>query len=177
MVIEHHDHKMSVGGSGKNLTFIAFYADCHHEIRPMKQGYRVVLTYNLIVKDGLSAATTNAAQLEALAPRVRDFLDTPSPPRWDGDHRQAPPDRLVYLLDHQYTQRGLAWNRLKNGDAARATALREVAHQLDCEIFSHWRRYTRRGRAKTRFLTTVAMGVDGAATTKMRMGNHLKRQN
>lgn len=135
MVIEHHDHKMLVGGSGKNLTFIAFYADCHHEIRPMKQGYRVVLTYNLIVKDGLPAATTNAAQLEALAPRVRDFLDTPSPPRWGADHRQAPPDRLVYLLDHQYTQRGLAWNRLKNGDAARATALRAVARQLDCEIF------------------------------------------
>ena len=30
------------------------------------------------------------------------------------------PDRLVYLLDHQYTPSGLAWNRLKNADRLRA---------------------------------------------------------
>ena len=53
------------------------------------------------------------------------------------DRRRAAgaPDRLVYLLDHQYTQRGLAWTRLKNADAARAATLREVAQRLDCEIF------------------------------------------
>ncbi len=48
---------------------------------------------------------------------------------------RSPPDRLVYLLDHEYTQRGLRWNRLKNSDAQRAIALQEVARELDCEIF------------------------------------------
>ena len=33
MSIEHHGAKMRVGGSEKSLTFIAFYADCHHEVR------------------------------------------------------------------------------------------------------------------------------------------------
>ena len=135
MVIKHHEHQKVVGGSGKSLTFIAFYADCHHEVRPIRQGYRVVLTYNLIIKGDIPPATTNAAQLEELSARVRDFFDTPSPPRWASDFKQGPPDRLVYLLDHEYTQSGLAWNRLKNGDAARATALCEVARQLDCEIY------------------------------------------
>jgi hypothetical protein len=43
-------------------------------------------------------------------------------PRWSSDREREPPDRLVYLLDHEYTQRGLAWNRLKNTDTARAAA-------------------------------------------------------
>ena len=42
---------------------------------------------------------------------------------------------FVYLLDHQYTQRGLAWERLKNADASRAAALQEAARQFDCEVF------------------------------------------
>jgi hypothetical protein len=76
-----------------------------------------------------------ARHVEALAGRVREFFETPRAPRWDGDRDRAPPDRLVYLLDHQYTQRGLGWNRLKSADAQRAAALQEVARRLDCEIF------------------------------------------
>jgi hypothetical protein len=40
----------------------------------------------------------------------------------------------VYLLDHEYTQAGLSWQGLKNGDAPRAALLREVAERLDCEV-------------------------------------------
>ena len=50
VLIEHHGAKMRVGGSDKSLTFIAFYADCHHEVLPIKQGYRIVLTYNLVLE-------------------------------------------------------------------------------------------------------------------------------
>jgi hypothetical protein len=46
MTVEHHGEKVVVGGSGRNLTLIAFYADCHHEVQAIKQGQRVVLTYN-----------------------------------------------------------------------------------------------------------------------------------
>src|SRR5947207_6756541 len=66
---------------------------------------------------------------------IERHFETLRPPRWSQDPRREPPDRLVYLLDHQYTQRGLAWSRLKSSDAARAAALREVAQRLDCEIF------------------------------------------
>lgn len=134
MAIAHHEEKMLVGGSAKDLTFIAFYADCHHEVRPVKQGYRIVLTYNLIAGDAVPAAAP-ADRIEALARCLRKFFDTPRAPRWSGECGLEPPDRLVYLLDHQYTQRGLGWNRLKNADAARAAALREAARKLDCELF------------------------------------------
>ena len=162
MAIEHHDEKMLVGGSSNRLTFVAFYADCHHEVRQIRQGHRIVLTYNLMVQGDATAADAPASQIEALAQSIRKFFETPCPPRWSGDRRQGPPDRLVYLLDHEYTQRGLAWNRLKNADAQRAAALQEVARQLECEIFlaladvhetwsceeeyPHYRGYGRRSR-------------------------------
>jgi hypothetical protein len=134
--IEHHGAKMRVGGSGKNLTFIAFYADCHHEVLPIKQGYRVVLTYNLLVESNATLAGAPTDAINELTNAVREFFAAPGQARWSGDHSmRSPPDRLVYLLDHEYTQRGLRWNRLKNSDAQRAVALEEVARKLDCEIF------------------------------------------
>ena len=97
MVIEHHDEKMLVGGSNSRLTFMAFYADCHHEVRPIRQGHRIVLTYNLIVEGDATPADAPASQIEALAQRIREFFETPRPPRWSGD-REARPSRSAGLF-------------------------------------------------------------------------------
>src|SRR5262249_22742379 len=45
-----------------------------------------------------------------------------------------PPKRLVYLLDHEYTEHGLSWVRLKGSDAGRAALLRAAADQAGCEV-------------------------------------------
>jgi hypothetical protein len=136
MSIEHHGAKVRVGGSEKNLTFIAFYTDCHHEVHPIKQGHRIVLTYNLVLGSNSTGVRAPTASINGLTEAVRDFFETPAQARWIGDQStRGPPDRLVYLLDHEYTQRGLQWNRLKNSDAQRGAALQEVARKLDCEIF------------------------------------------
>ncbi len=39
----------------------------------------------------------------------------------------------MYLLDHEYTQRGLNWSRLKGPDAERVALLRAAAEQAGCE--------------------------------------------
>ena len=44
-----------------------------------------------------------------------------------------PPSRPVYLLDHEYTARGLSWSRLKGTDASRASLLRAAADKSGCE--------------------------------------------
>jgi hypothetical protein len=132
LVIEHLGKRLTVCGSARQLTFAAFYADCHHEVRPVRSGYRLALTYNLIAEGTAEAAVPQS--LGALSARVRGFFETPAR-SYRGDRELSPPDRLVYLLDHEYTPHALAWNRLKNADAARAAALRQVARQLDCEIF------------------------------------------
>jgi hypothetical protein len=43
------------------------------------------------------------------------------------------PNRLVYLLDHEYTPRALKWSRLKGADASCVSLLREAANRADCE--------------------------------------------
>jgi len=134
LVIEHHDEKVTVRGSERKLTLAAFYADCHHEVRPVREGHRIALTYNLFL-EGDPLPPAPQAQVEALARGIQAFFETPPRPRWQRDAPRTPPERLVYLLDHQYTQRSLGWERLKNADAARAAALREVARRLDCEVF------------------------------------------
>lgn len=135
--IEHHDERVTHRGSGRTLTFIAFYADCHHRVRPVKAGHRVVLTYNLMVDGEASTAASpaSAVQIDELARSIKHHFETPRLPRWSHDSRREPPDRLVYLLDYQYTRRSLDWNRLKGADGGRAATLRQVATHLDCEIF------------------------------------------
>jgi hypothetical protein len=134
--IEHHGAKLRVGGSASRLTFAAFYADCRHEVLPIKEGYRVVLTYNLTIEGNAALEATVSADIEGLVQSIREFFTKPAKPRWKGDARgEQPPDRFVYLLDHEYTQHGLQWTRLKGVDAQRTAALRAVAAELDCEIF------------------------------------------
>src|SRR5262249_51621665 len=38
------------------------------------------------------------------------------------------------LLDHEYTQSGLSWARLKGSDASRAATVRAAARAADCEV-------------------------------------------
>jgi len=134
--IEHHDEKITYRAVGGGLTFVAFYADCHHEVRPVAEGYRVVLTYNLRLENdgGAIQLPTASKDADVLAKRIQTYFETPLPPRWKSDPTRDPPDRFVYLLSHQYTQKSLKWHRLKNADAPRAATLRGVAERLDCEV-------------------------------------------
>ncbi len=134
LVIEHHDQKLSVRGSSEQLVFVAFYADCRHQVRPVTAGYRAALTYNLFYEsERLASRAPTGESIETLVDLVRTHFSTPRP-AWGSRPSTGAPERLVYLLDHEYTQKGLAWTQLKSGDAVRAALLRQVAERLDCEI-------------------------------------------
>jgi len=115
---------------------VAFYADCHHEVRPIKTGYRIALVYNLTYSGAAveRAAPAQDRMIARLAGCVERHFATPVPRRFSSQPPEAP-KKLVYLLDHDYTRHSLRWERLKNGDSARAAALRAVAERLDCEAF------------------------------------------
>lgn len=123
-------------GSGKELTLLAFYADCTHEARPVKSGWRVVLTYELHFRRE-SVAKGPVLPSPAIGPlsaSIAAYFDTLVPEPYARAVPQKP-DRLTYLLDHEYTLLSLSWERLKSADRLRANALRQVAEQLDCEIY------------------------------------------
>lgn len=135
LVVAHRGESVRYKGSASSLTFVAFFADTRHEVLPIETGNRVVLTYNLL----LTGDTTSGVGDTSVAPVAAELLDrhfahTPEP-RWSSD-RQAlePPDRLVVLLDHQYTERGLRWSHLKGDDATRVEALRQAADIAGCQV-------------------------------------------
>lgn len=132
LVLEHQGQRHVFRGTAGKLTFVAFYADCHHQVQPVKSGFRVAFTFNLMLAGGGAGAVPPASRVGPLVKAVDAYFRTPRPM---GVLRERDlPDRLVYLLDHQYTRRTLGWHRLKRVDAVRAAALRDVARQLDCEV-------------------------------------------
>jgi Rps23 Pro-64 3,4-dihydroxylase Tpa1-like proline 4-hydroxylase len=49
LVIKHAGQATVCRGSKSALSLVAFYADCRHEVLPVKSGYRITLTYNLLL--------------------------------------------------------------------------------------------------------------------------------
>jgi hypothetical protein len=138
LTVEHQGDKRRFQGAapGRKLKLIAFYADCHHELKPVRKGYRVALTYNLTLggAGGTSEGSGNFPATQ-LAAGLRKYFDTPQPaPTFRAPQKTARPRKWVYLLDHQYTQENLDWKHLKNGDAVRAKVLARVAGELNLEI-------------------------------------------
>jgi hypothetical protein len=109
LVVEHQGEKATYRGSKKFLSFVAFYADCQHEVRPVKQGYRIALTYNLMRERDRAGSLPGGVEtapeiVDALVEGLRQHFETPRPSSrtWDKDAPlEDPPNRFVYLLDHQ----------------------------------------------------------------------------
>ncbi|MGI8312201.1 2OG-Fe(II) oxygenase [Saccharopolyspora hattusasensis] len=130
LIIEHAGESIAYRASKTDLTFVAFYSDCRHEVTPVRSGYRVSLTFNL-----LADAETPALEgglVPELAHCLTKHFTTRATSRY-GNRDLGLPNRLVFLLDHEYTQRGLDWRRLKGVDAERATQLRAAAEQAGGE--------------------------------------------
>lgn len=53
LIVQHQQHSACFESESimpQSLKCAAFYADCHHEVKLVKQGYRIALTYNLVLE-------------------------------------------------------------------------------------------------------------------------------
>ena len=107
------------------LHHAAFYADCEHEIRPVTTGGRVALVYNLMRRgDGAVGGPPDPEALVAsLAAELRRQFA-----RTDG------PEKLIWVLEHNYSEAGLSFETLKNADASVGRMLGKAAVRADCSI-------------------------------------------
>jgi hypothetical protein len=113
-------------GSRGSLSLVAFYADCQHEVLKVRSGYRITLTYNLMLRgDTSSRQEGDAGTVAELAELLREHFAASATHSW-GQSRADPPSRLVYLLDHEYTPRALKWTRMKGADARRVARRRGI---------------------------------------------------
>jgi hypothetical protein len=132
LMVGHNEEWKAYRGSRTALSLVAFYADCRHEVLRVTSGYRITLTYNLLLHGDTSRPEGDGGTVAELADILREHFSTPVP-RYYGGPATGPPNRLVYLLDHEYTARGLNWRRLKGADASRVALLRAAAGQAGCE--------------------------------------------
>lgn len=131
LVVDDGGRERSYRGARDELVAVAFYADRRHEVKPVRSGHRVTLTFNLSLKRRSAKATPNASTAEA-AQLLREHFATHVAARYTAKDLGAP-TRLAFLLDHEYTERGLAGGRLKGVDAERVAVLRAAADEADCE--------------------------------------------
>lgn len=115
-------------------SFVAFYADCYHEVKPITAGYRLCLVYNL--------AITNRKKQPVLSQRMGPIEEI--------DHaiqawRQEAHDNpiLTYLLDHSYSEQNLSMANLKHGDFAKASVLLNAAVKSGCQAYLCLATYSR----------------------------------
>jgi len=132
LMVGHNEEWKAYRGSKTALSLVAFYADCRHEVLRVTSGYRITLTYNLLLYGDTSRPGGDDGTVAELAGLLHEHFSTPVP-RYYGGPASDPPNRLVYLLDHEYTPRGLTWRRLKGADASRVALLRAAADRAGCE--------------------------------------------
>ena len=132
LMVGHNEEWKAYRGSKTALSLVAFYADCQHEVLRVTSGYRITLTYNLLLHGDTSRPEGDDGTVAELADLLREHFGTPVPRYYSGPAAD-PPNRLVYLLDHEYTPRGLNWRRLKGADASRVALLRAAAGKAGCE--------------------------------------------
>jgi predicted 2-oxoglutarate/Fe(II)-dependent dioxygenase YbiX len=128
LIVRHEGQEQTISSSGQDsayrVGFVAFYADCEHEIRPVRAGYRLCLVYNLTL--ARSSKPLTAPRYGEYVPAISRILH-----EWGENGK---PKKLVVTLEHQYTQKDLTWDGLKGVDRARARILLEAARQAGCQI-------------------------------------------
>jgi len=107
------------------IGFAAFYADCVHEVRPVKTGCRLTLVYNLRFVG--KRRSLKAPDYRAEHGRVVQLLRS-----WASAEDE--PDKLILPLEHAYTPAELSFGALKGADAGVASVLVKAAAEADCDL-------------------------------------------
>ncbi|PYS55140.1 MAG: hypothetical protein DMF76_26280 [Acidobacteria bacterium] len=131
LIIRHTGREVTVdlsNGETSELTFAAFYADCEHAIKPITQGSRVCLTYNLLQRGtGKKNKPITAPLYDREAGRAGAILEQTF-------EKPDAPAKLAWLLEHHYTPVGLSFSGLKARDAALAKVVRDAARRARCAL-------------------------------------------
>ncbi len=107
------------------IGFAAFYADCVHEVRPVKTGCRLTLVYNLRFVG--KRRSLKAPDYRAEHGRVVQLLRS-----WASAEDE--PDKLILPSEHAYTPAELSFSALKGADAGVGSVLVKAAAEADCDL-------------------------------------------
>jgi hypothetical protein len=98
------------------IPFVAFYADCEHEIKKIISGYRVALVYNLLQQKSNEVLKLDEAKV---------YIDSLAKVLEKNENRKP----LVILLEHQYTPENFSLQSLKHNDKHKTEVMLKAAEQ------------------------------------------------
>ena len=128
--IRHGSREARIDLSGTDcseLGFAAFYADCEHEVRPVESGYRLCLVFNLLRGAASDTPPASAPSYDAEVAQAARLIGA-------AFAADGAPRKLVWLLEHQYSQAELGFDALKGVDAAVVGVLRRSADAAACGV-------------------------------------------
>ena len=111
------------------LAYAAFYADCVHHTKPVEDGHRVSLVFNVIMRPGGGPALSRAPDYSKHAEEIAEILS-----EWTESGQG--PTKIVWLLDHEYSAAGLSQASLKGLDEAVGQVLALAAERAGCVLHS-----------------------------------------
>ena len=154
LIVSHGGQSQHYSFADKDLFhphFITFYADCHHEVKPITSGYRICLVYNLAIAN--RKRQPRLAQQSKIIEDVNYLLQ-----EWVNQKQDNP--ILCYLLEHSYSERNLSIANLKNGDFAKAKVLLDAAEKNNCKSFLCLATYCRTSYGDTIYYDRYSYGND-----------------
>ncbi len=133
LIVRHQGREARLGLRGdepSTFAFAAFYADCVHEVLPVTDGCRVTLVFNLLRQRGSPRPEPPNYDREQaqIATVLRKWASQPESAGTDAVRK------LIYPLEHAYTQAELGFDALKGADAAAAGVLAVAADRSDCDL-------------------------------------------
>ncbi len=130
--VRHQDREIVIdmnASEPSELVFAAFYADCMHETKPVRKGHRLSLVFNLCVRQDDTETPRQAPdhidEVESIVQQLVHWRDS-----------EQSSDKLVWLLEHDYSEAGLSFDTLKNTDDAWARVLGVATDRAECEMYA-----------------------------------------
>ncbi|KIL57611.1 hypothetical protein M378DRAFT_1028551 [Amanita muscaria Koide BX008] len=125
---------IDVSASCTRISVLSWYTDVNHEVKPIRSGYRLALSYNLMRYSSSGPEVMPTADDASEFSRLHEVLK-----RWrTEDYERLPKQRMVALvLGHQYSKSDLDMGQaaLKGQDAHKVNQIRSVAEMLGFELW------------------------------------------
>ena len=124
----HGDDVQTIDFSGSDalfqLQYAAFYSDCRHEVKPLEDGFRVSLVYNLSLADSKRKlhSPEHSREIEVVARLVAQIF-------CDSSRK-----KIAIPLEHGYSQAEFSAHALKGRDRSRLAVLREAGAKVGCVV-------------------------------------------
>ncbi|GAM24050.1 hypothetical protein SAMD00019534_072250 [Acytostelium subglobosum LB1] len=108
------------------IKWTAFFADCQHEVKPVTEGCRVCLVYNLLRSGGTNVDINVDSEsiTQAFNQVFGRFTKKPS----------HIPEKLVYTLEHVYSLSNFTLESLKGSDATLARTLQAFSNEAQIRL-------------------------------------------